>query len=1731
MRRCVLKGEGGNFARYSWYLISIFFLCLLPLQLMAQSPKGVGVLGEGALTCNPRIQLTAQGSPFFLNDRIHILADIGAASIQGGSQILIDEFKYALDCAQGQTIRSCVAEGNFVTLDDLNITTNCVDQGGNPVDWQVSESNIRTFSPTSNLPVVVGANSTCRVEFDVTIHELDGVDNILRELLGWTSSDAACDNGLPAAATSSVNIVIQECGVDLGKEVSVDGGATWHDANSPDVAPYLAIGEEARYRLRVENTGTVGFVQPISIVDAALGISTTIPALAAGASTVVDGGVIPQLNVPGRCQSVGSLENVSSAQAACRTGASPVSDSADDNAWVNCISPAEIQILKEISIDGGATWHDANSAGTAPAVDYPSGADYRISVSNPGPTNLSDVVVNDATLGIVDFAIGNLNAGASVVLTSAQIPALGVAERCDSTGTFPNTATADGNSALTGDAVPQSSDPAYLVCAASPEIDVLKEISVDGGATWHDANSAGTAPVADFPSGADYRITVSNPGPTDLVNVVVNDATLGIANHAVGSLAAGANVVLTSGTIPALAVAEVCDSAGTFTNTATADGESADTGTPAPQASDPANLVCVEGASVEILKEISIDGGASWHDANSAGTAPVVEFPSGADYRITVSNPGPTDLVNVVVNDATLGIANHAVGSLAAGANVVLTSGTIPALAVAEVCDSAGTYTNIATADGESADTGTPAPQASDPANLVCVDPPAINVLKEISIDGGATWHDANSAGTAPVVEFPSGADYRITASNPGPTNLVNVVVNDATLGISNHAVGSIAAGANVVLTSGTIPALSVQEVCDAAGTFVNTATADGDSEDTGTSAPQASDPATLVCTDGSSVGILKEISVDGGATWHDANDAGTAPVVDFPSGAEYRITVSNTGLVDLVNVVVNDSTLGISDYAVGDLAVGANVVLTSGSIPVLDVAEVCDAAGTFVNTATADGESAETGTPAPQASDPATLVCVDPPEVLVLKEISVDGGDTWHDANNPGTAPVVTFPSGAEYRITVHNPGPVNLENVVVNDAELGISGYVVGNLAAGATVVLTSSEISELSVNEVCDASGDYVNTATADGSSEDTGTSAPQASDPAVLVCIGTPSIVLTKEISIDDGDTWHDADDLNTAVIAVFPSPALYRLTVTNNGTSPLTGVVVNDPDLNIVDYPVGNLDIGQTVILTSGEIPELSVSERCGERGTFVNNATASGESAEDQSGVNDSDPAYLVCVGEPHISIVKEISVDDGVTWYDDAPPPQLFPSDAWYRISVSNDGTAPLEDVEVSDLTLGIVDYFVGNLAVGETVVLTEAEIPELYVEDRCTNGGQFMNTASVAGASADFPYEEVNDSDMANLECLGDPMVEIDKEISVDGGINYVDADDINTAAIAVAPADVYYRIILRNIGLVTLTNILVNDPVLGIFDYPVVDLPAGDDITIDSGDLPLLFVEDRCTGVGTFLNTASVSAESSDGTSTNDSDPAWLSCVGTPDIQIVKEISTNGGIHWFDDVSTAELPPANALYRLRVTNTGTSDLDDVVVSDPTLGIFDYYIGLLGIGESVLLTQADIPALSTTNRCIQAGTYVNTSSTNGVSLDFPFESVNDSDPATLVCIQFQDVCGHGKPKRLRLQYDADSDSNHSQTSSEVIISPPNAVFPASVYIEAFGHRGELLSTHSNVPPGYVFDLEGPQNKIPPRVSFKIYTSQGGTLIQTVQFHSSCSQPLEAGDEFGAITVVAGFQ
>jgi hypothetical protein len=76
---------------------------------------------------------------------------------------------------------------------------------------------------------------------------------------------------------------------------------------------------------------------------------------------------------------------------------------------------------------------------------------------------------------------------------------------------------------------------------------------------------------------------------------------------------------------------------------------------------------------------------------------------------------------------------------------------------------------------------------------------------------------------------------------------------------------------------------------------------------------------------------------------------------------------------------------------------------------------------------------------------------------------------------------------------------------------------------------------------------------------------------------------------------------------------------------------------------------------------------------------------------------------------------------------------------------------------VTVSDPELAIGDVILPDiLPVGAVVTLTESDIPELSVMNRCTQAGVFTNTAFVTAVPAIFPPPFVLDFDSAVLECL---------------------------------------------------------------------------------------------------------------------------------------------------------------------------------------------------------------------------------------------------------------------------------------------------------------------------------------------------------------------------------------
>ena len=137
------------------------------------------------------------------------------------------------------------------------------------------------------------------------------------------------------------------------------------------------------------------------------------------------------------------------------------------------------------------------------------------------------------------------------------------------------------------------------------------------------------------------------------------------------------------------------------------------------------------------------------------------------------------------------------------------------------------------------------------------------------------------------------------------------------------------------------------------------------------------------------SMTIQKEISVDGGNNWFDANTANSAPTVNFPSGAQYRVALNNDGSVNLVNVTLSDSALGINNYTVGGLAAGNSVILDSSDITQLNQAQVCSSATTVTNTASATGVSSLSGSSVGPVTDSAKLNCIEgpPPETPLFKD------------------------------------------------------------------------------------------------------------------------------------------------------------------------------------------------------------------------------------------------------------------------------------------------------------------------------------------------------------------------------------------------------------------------------------------------------------------------------------------------------------------------------------------------------------------------------------------------------------------------------------------------------------------------------------------------------------------------------------------------------------------------
>ncbi|MEP2486059.1 MAG: hypothetical protein ABJH64_13800, partial [Algoriphagus sp.] len=560
-----------------------------------------------------------------------------------------------------------------------------------------------------------------------------------------------------------------------------------------------------------------------------------------------------------------------------------------------------------------------------------------------------------------------------------------------------------------------------------------------------------------------------------------------------------------------------------------------------------------------------------------------------------------------------------------------------------------------------------------------------------------------------------------------------------------------------------------------------------------------------------------------------------------------------------------------------------------------------------------------------------ATAVGTDPNEEQVSDEASIEVfADQRGDISLTKVADRNSFAQAGEeiiYTLEVTNTGNVTLTDVVVSDPLTNLT-QAVGTLAPGES----SSFTTQYSVKQADLDRGEITNTATATGQTPTDET----VEDTATEIVAGLQAGAIAIE---------------KTASPLIFDQPGnriTYQITVTNIGNVTLREVTVVDP-LTGLDRVLGTFAPGVSRVITE----VYTVKQEDLERRFILNVATATAIDP-DEMPVSDEDNARVFARGEPAIEIIKTSSpklyreVGDVIT----------------YTLEVTNIGNLTLENVTVKDELTG-TDENVGILVpqasttLVETYEVTQADIDRGFV----------LNTATVSGATN--LGREVEDDDRAIAVALraGDLTLEktADREF-------YEAVDE-----------QITYTLTVTNTGNVTLTNVIITDPLTEL-DENLGTLTPGESKTTSSTYL----VKQADLNAGSITNIATANAVT----------PAERILVATDEVKVLAIRNPGIQLEKTADRETFDATGQQITYTLEVTNSGNVTLDNVTIVDP-LTELNTNIGSLEPGESETLTVF----YSTDQNDLDRGSVINTATATGTT---PANTqVVDSDVAEVEAIQ----------------------------------------------------------------------------------------------------------------------------
>jgi uncharacterized repeat protein (TIGR01451 family) len=395
--------------------------------------------------------------------------------------------------------------------------------------------------------------------------------------------------------------------------------------------------------------------------------------------------------------------------------------------------------------------------------------------------------------------------------------------------------------------------------------------------------------------------------------------------------------------------------------------------------------------------------------------------------------------------------------------------------------------------------------------------------------------------------------------------------------------------------------------------------------------------------------------------------------------GINYNYLVTNTGTTTESNISVSDNLVVTVTCPPGSLAPGASETCTG----TYTTSQADVDAGSVMNTAYATSTNPATSTITSNNSS-VTVPANEATSSLSLSKTSITSG--YGAAGDT-----------ISYDYVVTNTGTTTISGIGVTDNLVATVTCPDSTLAPAASETCTGTYTTDQADVD----SGAVTNTATASGMSPQDATVTSNSSSATVLVSGSTSSLGLSKTAL--------------TPAYGAAGDVVNYSYTVTNTGTTTISGISVSDNLISSVSCPDSTLAPGVSETCTGS----YTVTQADVDAGSVTNVATASGTSSHSQPVTSNSATVT-----------VPASNAFDGLTLSKSSPTANYSNAGDTidYSYLVTNTGTTTLTGVGVSDDLVPSVSCPDSTLAPGASETCTGS----YTVTQADVESGSVTNTAS---------------------------------------------------------------------------------------------------------------------------------------------------------------------------------------------------------------------------------------------------------------------------------------------------------------------------------------------------------------------------------------------------------------